>query len=204
MMLLIVSETVEHPKLLSGLVSFANIIDTLIPSGVLNIRRRLEYLKDLGHRQCLWLLGAFSMTKATGGRRSFLQHRATPPMAWDPRSIRKQIKKPSPQAASKRYRWYVPAGLFRYLAISRYPHLLEYPKILSNMMDFLDIFQYFQAQSVPLNSEELREASKTVRYQIMHQVTANCSGTKCRSSSRFPWAVVLPAFQLNADARRHL
>lgn len=117
-MLLIVSKTFIHPKMLSGSIRIANIVDTSSSP------------KNRGHPKILRFSKvplASMMLSVTEAPFCDRGHSRAPqlPQASDGTNIggdsllrSKAISRTFSSAGTKRYRWYVPAGFFRYRSIS--------------------------------------------------------------------------------------
>jgi hypothetical protein len=122
-MLLMVSKTIEHPKLPSGFVNLSSIVDVV---GSLKNQQPSRRLKIYTSPLTSAVPSDTAIPFHGQGHKSASQlHPAQvdADLTSLAQPVRKQILQIEPYSASKRYRWYMPAGLFRYLAISWSSHI---------------------------------------------------------------------------------
>lgn len=110
--------------MLSGSIRIASTGDAIGSLEKIGVRRHIIFRKLLKHHWHFQLLCCLSMTKATKGHRSFLQHQKIPTLAVLLSFARKRFWGSSPKPASERYRWHVPAGFFWYRTIPLVTHVI--------------------------------------------------------------------------------
>lgn len=119
-MLLIVLKVVEHPKLLAGLLNLSSVVDTLS-----SFKHDQHSKTRLVSKESLDIGDAFVHVDTQPRPRPQLHIAASSSIGrcWNQLLNRhlfeNRLRNHSPQPASKRYRWHVPAGFFRYLLISQ-------------------------------------------------------------------------------------